>query len=75
MSVRRIVGVVLLFAVMGLVFPSTGEAAIGRDLGGDAGGLDLLERLTRFLSWAEGVLADLGAQFVTTEGAGITGDG
>ena len=74
MSIRRIVGVVLLFAVMGLVFPGTGEAAIGRDLDGDAG-LGLLERLGRLLSWAQTVLADLGTQFVTTEGAGLAGDG
>ncbi len=70
MSIRRIVGVVLLFAVMGLVFPSAGEATIGRDLDGDAGGLELLERLGRFLTWAQTVLADLGTQFVATEGAG-----
>ena len=46
-----------------------------QDLGWDAGGLSLLERLAQLLSWAEGVLADLGAQFVTTEGASITDSG
>ncbi len=75
MSVRRSVGVVLVLAVMGLGFPSAGEAAIGSDLGGEEVGLGLLERLSRLLSWAEVVLADLGAQFVTTEGASITDSG
>ena len=75
MGTRRIVGVVLIVALMAVVFPTAGEARIYADLGDVSVGSGLLDRLAQLWSWAEGVLVDLGAQFVITEGASLTSGG
>ncbi len=75
MRTRRIVGLVLIVALMAVVFPAAGEARTHADLGDVSGNPGFMERLGQLWSWAEGVLAGLGAQFGTKEGASIAGDG
>ena len=74
MSHRRIVGAVLLLALIVLAFPTTGEARIYAELEEVSGGPGFLTRLGELWAWTQNVLADLG-QFVMKEGAGIAGDG
>ena len=74
MRTRRMVAVVLLLAVMGLVFPSASEAMIDRGAL-ETDGPDLMERLGRVWAWAQGVVEGVARQFVTSEGAAITGGG
>ena len=71
---RRMVAVVLLLAVMGLVLPTASEAMIDRGTL-EIEGPDLMERLSRVLAWAQGVIESVAQQFVTKEGAGITTGG
>ena len=71
MSHRRIVGAVLLLALIALAFPTTGEARIHADLEDVSGGPGFLERLGGLWIWAQNVLADLGAQITTKEGASV----
>ncbi len=75
MSHRQIWGAVLLLALMGLAFPGTGEARIQTDLGEVSVAPGLLERLAQLWTWAEGVVADLGALLSTKGGASITPGG
>ena len=71
---RRMVAVVLLLAVMALVFPGASEAMIDRGAL-EIDGPDLMERLGRVWSWAQGVVESVVQQFVPSEGAAITGGG
>ena len=74
MSVRRIVGTVLILAVVALLFPSAVEATVRGELGDAPGGLGLMERWAQLQEWVQSVMAGL-TQFVATEGASITSDG
>ena len=74
MSVRRIVGTVLILVVVALLFPSAGEATVRGDIGDAPGGLRLLERWEQLQAWVQSVMDGL-TQFVATEGASITSDG
>ena len=74
MGNRRMVAVVLLLAVMGLVFPGASEAMIDRGAL-EIDGPELMERLGRVWTWAQGVVESVARQFVPSEGASISSGG
>lgn len=67
MNNRRLAGLVLLLAVVGLAFPTAGHALAASELGGDIEpGL-----FARFFEWVQVVFFDVVPTWVTEEGASI----
>ena len=74
MKCNRIVGLVLLVAVLGVVFPAVGEAGVAAGAG-DAEGFDALSLLSRIYAAVQGWLSGLAERFVAAQGATPTGNG
>ena len=71
MQVRRIVGAVVLLALVGMVFPAPSQALDVAQVGADVEpGI-----FARLLEWAQGVFAEVTEVFVAEEGASIGPDG
>lgn len=71
MNNRRLAGLVLLLAVLGMAFPTTGHALTPSDLGGDVEpGL-----FARFFEWVRVVVFEVTDVFVTQEGATVSPGG
>lgn len=75
MRTRRIVGVVLVLAVLGIAFPGAGEAGVAGGPVADAGGFDALSLLSRIFAAVQGFVSGIADRFVAAEGSSISTNG